>query len=435
MFDRFRSSFGRLLNARQVSAERQPEIRLITFGDATLAVPLHRPEEALKVSAAWRCVSLISQSIAMLPWHIMRREMDGGSTRAALHPVERLLSSEPNPEMTAFSFKSTLVSHVLLYGNGYAEIERDVSGRPVALWPLAPDRVEPYRTPEGALVYRVMQPSGGIAYLKPEDIFHVPGLSWDGVRGYSVLEVGATTLSAAAGMDRFAGAYFAQGMRPGGIIKTPGKFSPEAVKNLKEHLRETSQGWRNAHMPLVLDAGMEWQQVSSTPDDAQFLDTRKFAVNDICRWFGVPPYLAFHADAQPRSNVETQSREFLTYGLMPRITPMEQEADRKLFVAPRTYYSKMNVNAFQRGDAATRAAFYREMRNMGVFTVNDILRAEDMDTIGEEGDVRVMQMQYQPIERVLAEPEPAPVAPPADTSDDDTAPADGDDGEDDDRQA
>lgn len=409
MLERIRDQVGRFFAARRVSPERQPEIRLITFGDTTMAVPLARPEEALKVSTAWRCVSLISQSIAMLPWNVMRREAGtGNSAREFDHPVDFLLSSRPNDEMTAFSFRQTMVSHILLYGNAYAEIERDVSGRPMALWPIAPDRVEPYRLETGELIYRVMQPTGGIAALSKADIWHVPGLAWDGIRGYSVLEVGASAVSAALGMDRFAGAYFAQGMRPSGVIQSPNKMSPEALKNLKETMAESHGGWRNAHKPLILDAGMAWQQVSDTPENAQFIDTRKFTVVDICRWFGVPPYLAFHADSEPRANVETQSREFLMYGLMPRIAPMEQETDRKLFVVPRRYYSKMNVNSFQRGDAQARGEYYKMMRDIGAFSVNDVLRAEDMDTIGPEGDVRTMQMQYVPIEEIGEEDEPEP---------------------------
>jgi len=400
---------SRIFARRQVSPERQPEIRHVRMGNTTMGVNIYAPEEMLKISTVWRCVNLIANSIATLPWQVRKPDGNGNATIQRGHAIDRLLNVSPNPDMTAFSFRTTMMQHKLLYGNFYAEIEQDGAGRAVALWPIAPDRVDPVRTPGGKLLFRVAQPTGGAVEMDPQDIFHIPGMSWDGVRGYSILEVATQSLGTAYAMDRFAGRYFGRGMQPSGIIEVPeGVVLDEAgMKRLRDEMEQKHQGWANAQGALILDQGMKFAQSASDPDKGQFLDTRKFSVFDACRWFGVPPYLAFASDQEPRANVETQSREFLMYGLDPHIVSLEQEADRKLFFGYRPpLTTRMDTNEFQQGDLAARGEFYTKLRHLGVFSVNDILSIEGRDQIGPEGDHRVMQVQFQPIG-----PDGAPTAP------------------------
>lgn len=390
----------RIRALRRTSPSLQPEIRHVRLGNVTANVNIHAPEEMLKISTVWRCVSLVSNSVATLPWHVRRTTDKNNSEILYGHQVERILNRRPNGEMTPFLFRQTVLQHKLLYGNFYGEIERNGRGQAVAIWPIAPDRVDPCRDPDGMLYFRVANPRGGIVEMDAQDVFHVPGMGWDGIRGYSILEVAMQSLGAAYAMDRFAGRFFGQGMMPSGVLQIPDGLNIDAdgIANLRRELKEAHAGWDRAQEPLILDKGMTYESFGTDPEKGQFLDTRKFTVFDACRWFGVPPYLAFASDEEARANVETQSREFLMYGLDPHIVSLQQEADRKLFqgFSP-NLHTRMNVDEFQRGDLRARADFYTAMRHLGVFTVNDILRIEGHDTIGAEGDVRVMQVQFQPI--------------------------------------
>lgn len=384
----------------RVTKPEKPGLRLYSFGNSVAGVRLNDPQEVLKLAAAWRCVNLVSQTVAMLPWQIFKRDADGQGERQKGNSVEWLLGHESNEEMTAFDFKQTLVQHTMLHGNGYAEIERDARGRPTSLHLLAPDRVEPGRLDDGRLAYSVRQAGGDRVILGPRDIFHLKGLSFDGLRGYSVLEVGARSLGVGMAMDEFSARYFSNGMRPAGFVKTKGKLNADGLKTFNEMMAAHWTGLKNFHKAIPLDADMEWEPMGSNLDEAQFVDMRKLSVVEVCRLFGVPPHMVYDLERSTNNNIESQGRDFLTYGLLPRIIPMEQEADRKLLTSGwGGLYSKMNVNALVRGDMAARGAYYQQMRNMGVFTVNDILRLEDMNTIGKDGDVRVMQMQYQPTDK------------------------------------
>lgn len=410
-----RSSLGRLWN-RQTKPDRPGESYLFPIGNAVAGVSIHNPQELLKISAVWRCVNLLSSSIAMLPWNVFKREGDGVGKRQGGHPVEWLLHDQASEEITAFDFKQALIMHSLLSGNGYAEIERDARGTPYALHLLEPDRVTPGRRPDGRLAYEVQNQGGERVILNPRDVFHIHGAAWDGLVGYSVLEVGARSMGACMALDEYLAKFFAQGMRPAGFLKSKGKMSLDALKAAVDVIQERHSGVRKMWKAIPLDNDLEWQQMSANHDDAQFIDLRKFSVLDICRWFGVPPHLAMDLERATFSNIEAQGREFVTYGLMPRIVPMEQEANRKLLTNSRGgLYSKINTNAFLRGDVQARAAYYQTMRNIGVFTINDVLALEDMDTIGAAGDVRVMQSQYVPLEQ-LGKTQPS--APPAPSSPD-----------------
>ncbi len=400
----------RIFARRQVSPERQPEIRHVQFGNVTVGVNIRSPEEMLKIAAVWRCVSLISTSIATLPWQIRKPDGKGNSAIVHGHTIERLLNTAPNPEMTAFAFKSTFIQHKLLYGGAGAEIEQDGAGRAIALWPIAPDRIDPVRAAGGDLLYRIAQPRGGVVEMALDDMFYVPGMAWDGVRGYSILEVAMQSLGGVYAMDRFAGGFFGHGMQPGGIIEVPKELilGEEAMDRLRKEFEQKHSGWSNAQKALILDQGMQWKATSTDPQAGQFLDTRQFSVYEVARWFGVPPYLAFASEQEPRANVEAQSREFLMYGLKPHITALEQEANRKLFFGYRgPLETRMDVNEFKRGDLKATTEMITVGRSTGLLSINEGRKIIGMEPIsGPEGDVRHMQVQVQPIG-----PDGAPTAP------------------------
>lgn len=375
--------------------------------------------QALQVPAVWRCVNLITQSIAMLPWSVQRKSADGRIDPVPPdHPVQWLLHDEPCDELSAFAFKQTILTHALGQGNGYAEIERNKRGTPIALWLIDdPDRVTPGRLQStGKIAYSVQQAGGEKVIIPAEDMFHVHGLATDGIVGLGILDVAARSLAVNIALDRVSEKYFTQGMRTPGFLKMQqGAAGLQSLKDMMKLIREEFVGLNNFEMPIPIDKNSEFVPAGSNLHDAQFIDLRKFGVLDICRWFGVPPHLVYDLERATFSNIEAQDRTFLTYGLLPRIAPMEQEANRKLLSRSHGgLYSKMNVNAFARGDMAARIAFYQGMRNMGVYTVNQILQLEDESTIGPEGDVRTQQVQYQPIGNDPKQPGEGEEPPPSD---------------------
>lgn len=411
----FFGAVGRIF-ARVTAPRKIDGVTLVPIGNTIAGVRLWDPQEALKLAAVYRCVDLISSTVAILPWNVLMRDADGQGRPAPDHPVTWILKHEANAEMTAFDFQKALVANLLLEGNGYAEIERNNRGAPIALWLLDPQRVMPARTNAGRLVYEVTQRLGDKVIVPAEDMFHVHGLAWDGLVGYSVLDVARRSIATAMAQDESTARFFGQGMRPVGFLKTKGKISADGLASLLRTIEDNFTGVRNHGRPIPLDQDMTWEKMQADPQEAQLLDLKKFSVVEMCRWFGVPPHMAMDLERATFTNIESQGQEFLNYGLMPRIVPMEQEADRKLLRSNRGgAYTKKNVNALVRGDMEKRGAYFQHMRNMGVFTVNDILRLEDMPTIGPEGDVRVMQVQYQPIGKDGA-PEAPASAPPAATT-------------------
>jgi HK97 family phage portal protein len=411
-------AIGRQWARQTKAAEPGAGTWMMPTGARIPGVRLTHWSQALSIPAVYRATNLISQSVAMLPWNVFKRGDDGQAEAQPKNPVQWLLHDEPNADMTAFSFKRTLLTHALLQGNGYAEIERNKRGQPIAMHLIDdPDRVTPGLLANGRIAYKVQNAGADAVVLGANDVFHVQGLGTDGIMGLGLREVALRSLLVNMAYDEVAKQYFMQGMRTPGFIKTKGKMNPESFKSVMKLIKEEYTGLNNFELPIPLDGDMEFQAAGSTLHDADFLDLRKFSVIEICRWMGVPPHLVYDLEKATFSNIESQDRTFLTYGLLPHIVPMEQEANRKLLTSGfGGLYSKMNVNAFARGDLQARGAFYQQMRNMGVFTVNDILRLEEMNTIGADGDVRVMQVQYQPTDKKPG------AEPPADDDDDNTAP-------------
>ena len=213
------------------------------------------PEQSLKVAAVWRCVNIVCNALSSIPWRVMRIEEDG-RMQDKMHPLHQLLEISPNEEMTPASFRETMISHILLHGNAYAEIVRDNRGYPQEMWLIAPDRVEPRRNEMGRLEYKISQSGGQMVYLKPNEIFHVPGLSFDGIRGYSILDVADRSLSNALRIDKFTSNYFKHAMQPSGrhhvVARYPGhrgdhRPDSECVQAIHRKQREQTFYCRRRH--------------------------------------------------------------------------------------------------------------------------------------------------------------------------------------------
>lgn len=402
----------KLLNLKKTRpADPGPRIIQVPIKQAGIHVD---HDTALRYSAVFACVRVISESIACLPWHVY--EDQGDRKEKAKGPIEYLLNKRPNPELSSFSFKRTLLGWALTWGNGYAEIERDNAGRPIGLWPIAPDRVEVKRDAEtGQVYYEVYNSRDAKSIVDPRNMFHVHGLGYDGLVGYSVISLSARNIGLGLAAEDFGASFFGNGAQLGGVIKVPNgsRLSTEAKAAMYKAFNSRHQGTKNAFKVEILDGDADYKEIGIPPEDAQMIETRGFNVEDICRWFRVPPHKVAKLDHATFTNIEHQSLEFVTDTLGPWIKCLEEEADYKLFGLRNTrYYTKLNVNALLRGDMAGRAAYFRDMWNLGVLSVNEIRALEDLNPV-PDGEKRFVQLNMTTLEKAGEQPEPAQAEPPA----------------------
>lgn len=377
-------------------------------------------DSMLRNPVVWACVQYLTRAVGQLPWRVLQEEPAGGSKRAPTHPVDWLLHKRPNPEMGAMTFRQTLLAAALTRGNGYAEIQRDARGVPVALWPIATDRVQPKRREDGTLFYRVNN-GGGYVDLDAMNVFHLRGFPGpDGVVGLDVVTYAAQTIGWAQATEMFGASFFGEGLNPAGVVQTPKGMSPDGKLQLEQEFDKKLKGPRKSNRTIFLDEGMTWTRVSSEPDSAQFIETMQHQVDTICRFFSVPPHKVMHLLRSTFSNIEHQSIEVVTDSIAPWCKLFEEEADYKLFGASNRqgFYTKLYLQALLRGDAVSRATFYKTMVECGAFTANTILMLEDMNPIGPDGDKHVMQSQYTTLERIGEEPVKTVSTPGSDQTDD-----------------
>lgn len=347
------------------------------------------PDTALTISAVWGCVNYITGSIGQLPFGVYR-PLAGNTRRSGGdfigdHPVTWCLNNRTNPETNAFVFRSVILYHALIYGNGYAEIERDRAGRVKNLWLIEPDRVTVDRDDDAKLIYRVSNSSGEII-LDPKDVFHVPGIGFDGIVGYPVIEYAARSMGLAIATEEYGNSFFGNSGVPSAVLQHPKTLRPKAIDRLKEQLTAVLRGPYKSQDTLILEEGMEYKVIGLPPEQAQFLETRKITVEDVCRWFGVPPSKIGHFDKISYNSAEQLALDVVLDCLMPWIKKFEQEADFKLLNDRfGGLYSKINLRAFMRATHADRAKYFKDMFATGAYSPNDIRELEDMNPI-EWGD-------------------------------------------------
>lgn len=349
---------------------------------------------ALSCSTAWACGSLIARSIAMLPAQVFApkgTEPEDGNQRLPDHPVEAILHRQPNPEISAFTLRETMFLSALFNGNAYAEIERDDFGRAVALWPIAERRVNVCRDREtGALVYEVDNGTAGKVLLAPADMFHLAGPSIDGPVGMSIIQYAKNTLGIAVAQERFAGNFMRNQAAPSGMVKVKNNISPDGLAKLRAEVEATITGSRKAGKVLIGDSDWEWQPLGISPQDAEFLAQRRFSVEEVCRFFGVPPQLIGDTSKQTFANYEQAGLNFLGLAVLPWTVRFEQEANRKLFTPVRGRarpFLKINTAAIVRANIEAQYRAFALGRQWGWLSVNDIRRTLDMEPVGPEGDV------------------------------------------------
>lgn len=378
---------------------------------------------SLSYAAVWNAVWLISSHVGQLPLAFYRRLPNGGKEKFITHPLYRLLHDEPNPEMSSMVFRQTLQAHVLLWGNAYAEIERDNGGRPVALWPLTPNACMPYRAAsDAALRYKVINPNGQEITFPARDILHVAGLGFDGVCGYSVIAKARESIGLGMAAEQFGATFFGNGSTFGGVLSHPGFMTVQAKEDLKASIQSQHQGVDRAHRFLLLQEGLKYERMGIPPNDAQFLETRKFQVEDVARWFNVPVHKLKDLERSTNNNIEHQSIEYVQDTLQPWLTVWEQELNRKLIakLEQRLQLFEHVTLGLLKGDAATRGEYYGKQFNIGAITQNEIRERENLNPI-TGGDVPFVPMNMIPVDlardyweaqiKKANEPTPAPMVP------------------------
>ena len=361
---------------------------------------------AMQMTAVYSCVRILAEAIAGLPLHLYRYGEDGSKEKALDHPLYALLHDEPNPEMTSFVFRETLMTHLLLWGNAYAQIIRNGKGEVVALYPLMPNRMTVDRDEQGQLYYeyRTTQDDahtmkGSVVRLSPRDVLHVPGLGFDGLVGYSPIAMAKNAIGLAIATEEYGSKFFANGATPGGILEHPGVVKdPERVR---ESWNSAFGGSANANKVAVLEEGMKYTPISISPEQAQFLETRKFQIDEIARIFRVPPHMIGDLEKSSFSNIEQQSLEFVKYTLDPWVIRWEQAIMRALFSQEEklTLFVKFNVEGLLRGDYASRMNGYATARQNGWMSANDIRELENLDRIpsDEGGDLYLINGNMLPL--------------------------------------
>ena len=362
---------------------------------------------AMQMTAVYACVRILSEAVAGLPLHLYRYGEKGTKEKAIDHPLYHLLHDEPNPEMTSFIFRETLMTHLLLWGNAYAQIIRNGKGEILALYPLMPNRMKVDRDKAGEIVYEYTRSSddartssGSVVLLKAKDVLHIPGLGFDGLVGYSPIAMARNAIGLAMATEEYGAKFFANGATPGGVLEHPGVLKDPA--RVRESWNSVYQGSGNSHRIAVLEEGMKYTPIGIAPNEAQFLETRKFQINEIARIFRVPPHMVGDLEKSSFSNIEQQSLEFVKYTLDPWVIRWEQSIHRALLAKDEkdVMFVKFNVDGLLRGDYASRMNGYAVGIQNGFMSPNDVRELENMDRIPEElgGDRYLCNGNMTPLE-------------------------------------
>ena len=365
---------------------------------------------AMQMTAVYSCVRILAEAIAGLPLHVYRYNSDGGKEKAIDHSLYLILHDEPNPEMSSFVFRETLMTHLLLWGNAYAQIIRNSKGEVMALYPLMSNKMSVDRDENGQLYYqylRSIDEVGGkseTVILKPTDVLHIPGLGFDGLVGYSPIAMAKNAIGLAIATEEYGAKFFANGAAPSGVLEHPGTIKdPQRVR---EAWQSQFGGSQNSGKIAVLEEGMKYTPISISPEQAQFLETRKFQINEIARIFRVPPHMVGDLEKSSFSNIEQQSLEFVKYTLDPWVIRWEQSIMRTLLTPEekKSYFVKFNLEGLLRGDYQSRMNGYATARQNGWMSANDIRELENLDRIPAEagGDLYLINGNMLPLQQAGA---------------------------------
>lgn len=353
-------------------------------------------DKAIMLSAVWACARLLSESVSTLPLKVYKREKDGSRTLAQQHPAYRVLCKQPNAEMTPSRFMLMLVASICLRGNAF--IEKMMIGKKlVGLNPLLPQNMVVKRLDNGMLEYTYTD-SRGKRIIPVDKIMHIRGFGLDGVCGMMPMMIGRDVIGSAMAVEESAAKIFENGIQNSGFISSKSDINPEQRARLKKNLSDFV-GSKNAGKVMVLEGDMSYQGVTMNPEAAQMLESRSFSIEEICRWFRIPPFMVGHADKQSSwaSSVEGMNLQFLTNTLRPLLVNIEQEIARCLLDGDEDYFAEFSVEGLLRADSVGRSAYYTTALQNGWMSRNDVRRLENMPPI-EGGDIYTVQLNLTPLE-------------------------------------
>jgi len=375
----------------------------IIFGGATKSGVKITPNTSLAFSAVYASVKVITENIASLPFQVMQTQADGKSP-ATDHPLHRLLKKEPSDALTSFNFRRTLIANYLLCGDGYARIVRNKkSGQPIAFEIMESSQVEPIKVKDGENYKLWYADYERQQILYPTDVIHISDLSFDGRRGMSRVMIAKESIGMSIASTNFANDFYKNGIHLGGYLGTEKELTVEAAERLRSSFKETYSGPNRVGEVAVLEDGVQFHKYEhSMPlSDAQFIETKKFQIEDVARIFGVPPHKIGHLERSTNNNIESQNTEFVENTLRPIVVLIEQEFDKKIFaeVDQETYYTNIELKGLLRGDIKTRTQFYTKLFDRGIFSINDIRALEDMNKV-DGGDARFIPLNMIPLSEV-----------------------------------
>ena len=345
---------------------------------------------AMQITAVYACVRIISETVASLPLHVYEYT-ESGKQKLYTHPLYRILHDVPNTEMNSFIMREVMMNHLLLWGNSYSQIIRNGKGEVVELYPLLPEKMIVERGADGKIYYSYISDTQGTVIFRKDEVLHIVGLGFDGLIGHSPIAMAKNSLGLAIAAEEYGSSFFSNSGTPSGVLEHPGVLKePEKVRDA---WHKAYGGSGNAHKVAVLEEGMKFNPISINPHEAQFLETRKFQVNEICRIFRVPPHMIADLEKSSFNNIEQQSLDFVTNTIRPWLVRIEQTIFQQLFTETEQekYFVKFNVDGLLRGDFQSRMNGYAVGRQNGWLSANDIRELEDLNRIpAEEGGDRYL---------------------------------------------
>ncbi|MEX9896577.1 phage portal protein [Providencia rettgeri] len=358
-------------------------------------------DKAMQLSTVWACVRLLSESISTLPIKIYQSRSDGSRTLAKEHPVYRLLCKQPNIEMTPSRFMLMVVASLCLRGNSFIE-KKYIGPKLVALDPLLPQNMVVKRNEaSGMLEYKYTDPFTKKERMVPiKNMMHIRGFGMDGICGMIPIQTGRDVIGSALSVEESAAKIFENGLQSSGFISSDIPLNDEQRERIRRYLL-SFVGSKNAGKMMVLEGGMKYNNVTMNPEAAQMLESRAFSIEEICRWFRVPPFMVGHMDKQSSwaSSVEGMNMQFLTNTLRPLLVNIEQEISRCLLSGDDDYYAEFSVEGLLRADSAGRAAYYTTSLQNGWMSRNDVRRLENLPPI-DGGDIYTVQLNLTPIDQL-----------------------------------
>ena len=376
---------------------------IFTFGTATSGEKVDE-QSAMQIAAVYACVRLLAESVAQLPFHFYRYTDNGnGKEMAKDHPLYRLLYLMPNPEMTSFTWRETLMTHLLLWGNSYNQIIRDGKNNVISLYPLLPENVEVDRDEQGEIYYiyhaytdETPGEKNRDIYFRRDEILHIPGLGFNGLVGFSPIAMMKNSLGAVLAVEKYGSSFFKNGAQPIGVLEHPNILKdPEKIRR---QWGETYGGAGNAHKVAVIEEGMSYKPISLPPEDSQFISTRQYGVEEICRIFNVPPHMVQDLQRSTFNNIEHQSIQFVKHSLMPWLVRIEMAIIKDLLTEDEqlNYFPKFNVDGMMRGDTLSRMNSYAVGINNGIYSVDEVRQLENLPPLpdGEGGDYHIINGSY-----------------------------------------